>query len=282
MMSRALVTVAGVFLPGVAAFGASTQAPVTVPIEISDNLPVLRAFVGDRPISVLFDLGGSDEMVLTTDALSSIKAERLAETYAWLDFYGDRHESQKFRLSELRIGTMTFQGVKGHEDAESKKRQEATFGNAPTSGYVGPDLFKSFKLIIDYARKTMTFIPNNIKDLKAHNCFGTEIPFDPDMEGAPITKVRTDLGEHRYIWDTGAPMMLVRESLVSARGAKPAGDFFSTKIFEVGGKNFGPMQLRMYDFGEPVEVDGFIGHDFFAKNVVCIDMSGKRFLVHAK
>jgi hypothetical protein len=207
--------------------------------------------------------------------LRSLKVERLSETYAWLDAMGNRLESQKIRIPEIRIGSLAFRGVTGHEDAEA-----ATYRKTPGgSGYIGPAFVRSFKLVVDYGRRQMTFIPNDIRKFKAYGCFGTEIRFDPDMGGATITKVKSDFGEHRFIWDTGAPMMIVRRSLIAARGIVPGGDFLQSKEFKLGREDFGPMQLYMFDFGEPAEVDGYIGYDFFAKNVVCIDMRGKRFFV---
>jgi len=275
-MSRALIAIAGLFVAGAAAYGVPKQSPVTVPIELVNNFPVLKVSVGDQTVAVMFDLGGSDEIVLTSEALRSLNVERLTETYAWVDAMGNRLESQKLRVPEFRIGSLTFRGVTGHEDAEA-----ATYRKTPGgAGYIGPALVRSFKLVVDYGRRSMTFIPNDIKDSKAHGCFGTKILFDPDMQGEPITKVTTDLGEHRFVWDTGAPMMIVRKSLVSARGVVPEGNFFQSNEFKFGMTDFGPMQLHMFDFGEPAEVDGYIGYDFFAKNVVCIDLRGRKFLVH--
>jgi hypothetical protein len=274
-MSRALIAIVGLLVAGAAADGAATQSPVMVPIELINNFPVLKVSVGDQPVAVMFDLGGSDEIVLTSDALRSLKVERLEETYVWLDAMGNRLESQRLRIPEIRIGSLAFRSVTGHEDAEA-----ATYRKTPGgAGYIGPALIRSFKLVVDYGRRSMTFIPNDIKNPKAHGCFGTEIRFDPEMNGEPITKIRSDLGEHRFVWDTGAPMMIVRKSLVSARGVVTDGNLFQSDEFKLGRKNFGPVQLYMFDFGEPAEVDGYIGYDFFATNVVCIDMSGRKFLV---
>jgi hypothetical protein len=275
-MSRALIAIAGLLVDGATAHGAPTQSPVTVPIELVNNFPVMKIKVGDQAVAVMFDLGGSDEIVLTSDALRLLKVDRLTETYAWVDAMGNRLESQKLRIPEMRIGSLTFRGVTGHEDAEA-----ATYRKTPgNAGYIGPALVHSFKLVVDYGRRSMTFIPNDIKNAKAHGCFGTKIHFDPDMHGEPITKVRSDLGEHRFVWDTGAPLMIVRKSLVSARGVVPDGNLFLSSEFKLGRTDFGPMQLHMLDFGEPAEVDGYIGYDFFAKNVVCIDLRGREFLVH--
>lgn len=275
-MARVRFAIAGLLLATTATSWAATQSPVTVPIELINNFPVLKVVIGDRSVPVMFDLGGSDEIVLSTDALRSLKVERLTESYTWLDAMGNRLESKKIRVPELRIGSLKFHGVTGHEDAEA-----ATYRKPPAGqGYIGPAFIRSMKLVVDYGRRSMTFIPNSFKNPEVFGCFGTEVRFDPDMGGEPITMVRSDLGEHRFVWDTGAPKMIVRRSLVLAHGNATDGTLFSSNEFEIAGKNFGPVQLYMFDFGEPAEVDGYIGYDFFAANAVCIDMAGRKVLVH--
>jgi hypothetical protein len=274
-MTRTLACCTGFLAVVTTAMGSPAQEPVTVPIELINNFPVLAITVGEEPVSVMFDLGGSDEIVLSPAALRSLKVERLAETYTWVDAKGNRLESQRFRIRELRIGSLLVHNVTGHEDTEA-----ATYRKTPAGvGYIGAALVRDFKLVVDYGQRSMTFIPNDTPDPEIHGCTGSEVRFDPTMGGEPITKAVTDLGELVFVWDTGAPMSLVRESLVRARGFTPDGLYIRSKRFGLDGEDFGPMQFRLFDFAEPAEVDGFIGHDFFAHHVVCIDLSGKRFLV---
>jgi hypothetical protein len=253
----------------------SAQTPVTLPIELINNFPVLEVAVSDQSVKVMFDLGGSDEIVLSKAALASLRVEQLEETYAWVDAKGNRLESHKFRIPELRIGSLAFRDVTGHEDAEA-----ATYRKTPAGvGYVGAALMRSVKLVVDYRQHSMTFIPNDIQGAEQDGCYGTEVPFDPAMGGDPITQAVTDLGKLVLVWDTGAPMSLVRDSLVKARGFTPDGLYIASKKFELADRDFGPLQFRLFSFAEPAEVDGFVGYDFFANHVVCIDLRGKRFLV---
>jgi hypothetical protein len=259
------------------ASSAPTQSPVAVPIELLNNFPVLEVAIGDRRIPLMFDLGGSDEIVLSSDALRSLQVEYLDETYVWVDAKGNRLESRKFRVPELRIGSLVLRDVSGHEDAEA-----ATYRKTPAGkGYIGAALVRPFRLVIDYERQTMIFIPADRSDAERHGCYGTAVPFDPEWDGEPITKASTDLGELVLVWDTGAPMSLIREGLVTKRGITPDSKFVRSTEFALGGKNFGPVQLRLFNFAEPAGVDGFVGHDFFAKHVVCIDMSGKRLFIRS-
>jgi hypothetical protein len=38
-------------------------------------------------------------------------------------------------------------------------------------------------------------------------------------------------------------------------------------------EDFGPLELRLFDYAEPQGTDGFVGYSFFANHVVCIDMN---------
>lgn len=190
----------------------SADSPVVVPIDLVNNFPVLEITIDDRSLPVMFDLGGSDAVVLSTDALKLLRVERLAETYAWVDAKGNRLESQRFRVPELRIGSVVLRDVKGHEDAEAE-----TYRKTPAGvGYLGAALVRPFKLVIDYGQRSMTLLPRDAPDAAQLGCSGTEVPFDPDWDGDPVTRAVTDLGELVFVWDTGAPMSLMRHSPISS------------------------------------------------------------------
>ena len=275
-MTRLLTRCLGVLALALACNEAPAQESVTIPIELINNFPVLEVAVGNRSVKVMFDLGGSEQIALSKDALASLRVEPLEETYAWVDVMGNRLESRKFRVPELRIGSLVFRDVTGHEDAEAD-----TYRKTPAGvGYVGPALMRSFKLVVDYRQRSMTLIPNELPEAERHGCYGTEVPFAPEMGGGePVTKAVTDLGELVLFWDTGAPMSLIRNSLVGEHGLTPDGLHIANSRFELAGEDFGPLPLRLFGFAEPAEVDGFVGHDFFASHVVCIDLAGQKFLV---
>lgn len=47
----------------------------------------------------MFDLGGSDEIVLSSDALKSLQVKYLEDSYARVDAKGNRLESRNFLCS---------------------------------------------------------------------------------------------------------------------------------------------------------------------------------------
>jgi len=50
----------------------------------------------------------------------------------------------------------------------------------------------------------------------------------------------------------------------------------TTKQLLLGGTNFGPVQFQIWDLSLPPGFDGFVGYDFFAQHVVCLDFPRSR------
>jgi hypothetical protein len=79
-------------------------------------------------------------------------------------------------------------------------------------------------------------------------------------------------------WDTGAFASVLRKGLIDSAHPTRTADTFKTKRFVLGGKNFGPQEFQIWDLSLP-EFDGFVGNDFFATHVVCVDFPAPRLRV---
>jgi len=110
-------------------------------------------------------------------------------------------------------------------------------------------------------------------------CRGTPVPFAGQWNGEPVTEVETDLGRIVLWWDTGTPL-----SILTTRIAQPTwpevkeGPVTSRRLW-VGGKDFGPWTFEVVNLTLPPGFEGFLGHDFYAKHVVCMDFPNKKLLV---
>ena len=267
-------------------FAAATDAdaltkPVTIPIEIVKGFPVLVARIAERDMPLMFDLGGYESITLTPEAMRVGGVVRLPdEQHAWKDAKGNVIEAARFTVKELRIGDAVFRDVDGHvETFDESFKPTSPLGNV---GHIGAALVRPYKVLLDYRGGTMTLIPGDADDESAAQagCRGTAVPFAPELDGEPVSKAKTDLGTLTFVWDTGASTSVIRRSLVAPPGAEAqAKVVFSSKTFELGGTDFGPLDLRPFDFAEPAEVQGFLGGNFFATHVVCVDFPNSRFLV---
>ena len=93
------------------------------------------------------------------------------------------------------------------------------------------------------------------------------------------TEANIDLGQLTVWWDTGAPVsMLSKRFTEAARSQQPVGTMVSKRLM-LGGADFGPLQFEIEDLSLPPGFDGFVGYNFFAHHIVCLDFLGNRLLI---
>jgi hypothetical protein len=266
-------------LAGTGAAQADATAPVTVPMAIVDNLPVITARIDGQAVPLMFDLGSDAALALPEDVLARIGTQPVTETRRWSDVKGNISEAPMFRVPRVEIGGVAFDGVVGHvQKSDPSYPAPAVF----MQGMLGQPFFQGYKLVLDYAGERVTLIPDAFVDREKAGCRGTLVPFVPEGDGAPVTRAITDLGVLVMVWDTGAPVSVVRRSRALSEGASATGTMHTSRRFVLGGEDFedfGPLELRLLDYAEPEGTDGFIGHSFFARHVVCVDFQRKAFVV---
>jgi hypothetical protein len=255
---------------------ADEHGAVTVPLEIRGNFPVIRARIDGRELPLMYDLGGDSALVLTDEALAMVRTLPVEGTYRFSDAKGNIIETPLFKVSAIEIGDALFTDVTGRADRSDPSYQRTDIGDM---GMLGLPFFQSWKLVLDYPQRRMTMIPKDHPAPEAAGCRGSPVPFLPAWEGAPVTTVDTDVGELTVVWDTGAPVSLIRKQSAARGGANLAESILRSKRFALGGEDFGPLELRLFDYQEPQGTDGFVGYSFFATHVVCIDFPGQRLLV---
>jgi hypothetical protein len=255
----------------------SLAEPVTIPIQVVKGFPVLVVRIADRDVPLMLDLGGYENITLTPEAMRVAGIVPLHDEHeSWKDAKGNEVQGGRFIIKEMRLGDAVFHEVEGHIAAFADSFPAIPIGN---SGHIGEALLRSYKVLLDYRGATMTLIAGDSRNAENDGCRGTVVPFLPEWEGEPISKAKTDLGMLTFVWDTGASASAIRHSLVTVSGAEATQASFRSATFELGGVDFGPLELRPFEFAEPAGVDGFIGANFFADHVVCVDFPNKRFLV---
>lgn len=146
-------------------------------------------------------------------------------------------------------------------------------------GYLGTSLLKSLKVLLENPHRRMTLISTQGTDDQAAECKGAVAPFLPDWNGDPVTKVSTDFGELTAVWDTGSPVSILRKTGSHNVGAKVLTETAITTHLILGGTDFGPLKLVVADYTEPAGTDMFVGYNFFAKHLVCIDFPNRQFRI---
>jgi hypothetical protein len=72
---------------------------------------------------------------------------------------------------------------------------------------------------------------------------------------------------------------MLSKRFTEAARLRQSGDTVTSKRLTLGGIDFGPLQFAVEDLSLPPGFDGFIGYNFFAHHVVCMDFPGNRLLI---
>jgi hypothetical protein len=179
-------------------------------------------------------------------------------------------ETPIVRLDLVELGNLKLFGVAARQDVHDDAFRNYKKTQVVAVGFVGTGLFKSGQIRVDYSQTRLTISLPQRTGAVRNVCRGAPVPIVVNKWGL-TTAVSTDVGELQLGWDTGAPAILVSRSTASA--AQLASDLDSTvfKKFVVGGRNFGPQRIEIWNIPLPTEIAGLIGFPFFQDHVVCFD-----------
>lgn len=252
----------------------AADRPIVVPIKLLGHFPVLIADIDGNAVPLQFDSGNSGSVALTQAVIDRVKALPTGEFSKGMDAKGNVIRYPKFKIPRLRIGTAVFTDVIGELDVHDPSYQATQVGQ---QGFLGTSLLKGYRVVLDYRHRRMTLVPTG--STESGGCDGTAVPFSPAWHGEPAAEVDIDLGRLTVWWDTGAPVsMLSKRFTAAARSQQPVGTMVSKRLM-LGGADFGPLQFEIEDLSLPPGFDGFVGYNFFAHHIVCLDFPGNRLLI---
>jgi len=255
---------------------AAADLPVVVPIRLLGNFPVVIVNIGDNDVPLVFDSGNSGSVALTQAVIDRVKALPTGETSKGMDPKGNVIEYPKFKIPRLQIGSAVFTDVIAELDVHDSSYQATQVGQ---QGFLGTSLLKGYKVVLDYPHRRMTLIPSSSTKDQSAGCKGTAVPFSPAWHGEPAAEADIDLGRLTVWWDTGTPTSILSKRFAVAAGSHQSGDTITSKRLALGGTDFGPLQFELDDLSLPPGFDGFIGYNFFAYHVVCMDFPEKKLLI---
>jgi hypothetical protein len=255
---------------------AAADRPIVVPITLLGNSAVVTVNIDGNDVPLVFDSGSSGSVALTQAVIDRVKALPTGETSRGMDAKGNVITYPKFKIPRLQIGTAVFTDVIGELDVHDPSYQAAQVGQ---QGFLGTSLLKAYKVVLDFPHRRMTLVPPGSTKDHSGGCNGTTVPFLPAWHGEPAAEVDIDQGRLTVWWDTGAPTSMLSKRFTEAARLQQTGDTVTSKRLTLGGIDFGPLQFAVEDLSLPPGFDGFIGYNFFAHHVVCMDFPGNRLLI---
>lgn len=256
---------------------ATASSPMVVPLRLSRHFPIIVATIEGREVPLVFDSGDQSTVALRQSVLAEIKAVRTSESTQLQFAQGPTVKSERFRIPRLQIGQAVFTDIIGRSDVHDPSYQATDAGQ---EGFLGTGLFKAYEVVLDYRNRTMTLVPRMTGDSASASCRGTIVPFAATKAPAePVTQVETDLGKFLAWWDTGTPTSVLSKRFVQAAWPNQSKDRLKTRRFILGGRDFGPWPFDVWDITLPPWFSGFIGYNFFASHIVCMDFPDKRIVI---
>lgn len=238
-------------------------AAVVIPIEIEGGNPVASVRINGVDARLIVDSGG-DLVSLKPAAIERVAAERTGASADGTNALGQTNAQALLRLDSLEIGGRTFRGIAAQESGDYA-------ADAAGDGVIGRRFLNGFVAVYDYPALRISLFDAEERDAATRDCRGTRLPVLPDAEGLIITHARADRLDLRVLWDTGAVQSFVKQSFANEHAIPVEAPFYTARKFSLGGRDVGPLRFVVVDLRAPEGVDGYMGYNFFADHVVCID-----------
>ncbi len=238
-------------------------AAVVIPIDIEQGNPVASARINGVPVRLIIDSGGG-VLTLKSETIKRVSAPRTGTTRATTDALGNNAARRLFHLNALEVGDLRFADVEADEATEYASQ-------SPVDGVIGRFLLSKFVVVYDYPARRITVVESNDHSGASAVCIGTKIDLVPASEELVVSTARIDDHEIRVLWDTGAVYSFIKKSFVDKHELTVEEPYYTSQHFAFGEHDFGPFQFIVLDLRAPVDVDAYIGSNFFLDHVVCID-----------
>lgn len=246
------------------------EAATTVPIEIQRGSPVANAVIGDVELRLIVDSGGR-LLGLRPGILAKLDGIHAAGRELSTDVYGAETMGDAFTVPALTLGGSEFRDISGFVWTVPK----ALANTVPAiDGIIGREFLNDFLVVYDYPGSKIVLADRRSED--GAGCRGTAVSLVEHPEGVVVTEAELDGHSLRALWDTGATHSFVKSSVAEAVALElePIDDrtqMYRSDAVKLGSADFGPLGFVALPLVEPKGIDVYIGYNFFAKHVVCID-----------
>jgi hypothetical protein len=249
----------------------SKPAPLLdIPIELRQRLPNVDVLISGQRFKLFLDLGGFHAISLTTAELGRVEVRFLDSPHEFMNSAGRMFESRRFTAASVAIGGLSFGELEGGEFVF-----DDALAPPDRNGYIGMGLLGQFLVVLDYpARHVRLYRSGDDRAIEAEcgrNTFEVSL-----VDTVAQSVVRTEYGDLRVEWDTGATHNFIRPAAIrrgrDADGrTEPAQPTVTIASARLAGQEVGPLEFRVAQFHAPA-LDAILGTSFFLSRKVCLDL----------
>ncbi len=252
----------------------------------SADTPLTKVEIQGREFLLEIDSGSKFQLTLDKNMLDTLEKIPCGVLQG-RDAKGNVYNSPAYLIKKIKIGDHVFNHVIVEEVNDNyvanttlfKKDNVKKVANKKV-GTIGRALLEKMNLFFDF-QNFVILECSDVMDLKRAG-YELEnlvaVPFEVGRTGAILT-VDTDFGKMRLSIDTGSTISLIRSSLLESKKPKHQEyglPYLNTSKFKIGSKDFGNMNLYIYDITTELhEIDGLLGMDFLTTHVFYINHQDK-------
>jgi hypothetical protein len=191
-------------------------------------------------------------------------------TSASWDAYGNRFEARDFTLDACRLGEIQIREVRGREYFTRQP------GGPQVDGILGLGVLRHFRVIFDWPAGRMTLATGPELPTEYAGVVWKDVVMDPSRAGIS-TDVEVDGVNLQLVWDTGASCCVLKPERIKQPTLLRRGrvDFLLARMVTVADVHTPGVEFAILDLRDPPG-DGLIGHNFFMRQRVLLDMRGGR------
>jgi len=259
-----------------------------IPVKFtSSRIPYVEIEINSQKFFLEIDSGSDFELSVKKEIIEKINGRFTGKIFHQ-GSKGNESESSKYLIPKIKMGKVNFNNTTAHDgytDEGGHIWGKKKHGDVEISGTIGRKLLGiSNNLLLDF-KNAVFFLIRTRKDLKHLRKEGyfvenlIEIPFEGDKNRI-IFLVDTDVGEKKFLLDTGATVSIIKPSFVTEEERKEIRQhmmFMTTSKFVITNHDFGGMELHFYDIPDKFDdIDGILGMDFCRKHVIYLDFKEKK------
>lgn len=252
-----------------------------IPIELIGDDALIEVEIEEKKYPVKLDLGAACQFAFFREALESVSEKKFVEFLVTTDIKGNQYKVSSYSVPCVKTKNLACKDAVILEESKDFVTKGAVLwqlddkksSQIPFIGRVGRYCFKSNNLFIDLPN-SMLFVTSSLEQLKKDHwpiCDLFETSFEMGRWGI-ILSIDTDIGVKRMILDTGANASILRDSNLQAEERQ----IFTTTKFAIGGHDFGPFDLSLFEISLAVDADGLLGLDFLKKYAIYLDFKNNK------
>ena len=240
--------------------------------------PLIQVEIEGKKYTLLIDTGSSHRLGLHKRVLERFGDKEFLGVANYLDFKGNPYQIEVFRTPPVKLHkSLEISGLDAQEEnidfltsGASIQKTRSLFSKIRDQlrllwidGRIGFSPFRDIAAHFDFPHRCL-YLGKNLKALEQEGIFQPNdfvaLPFAVDHSG-PVISLETNLGEKKFLLDTGATHSIINATEDSSLNLK------------VNDTTFGSWYFFYAQFSPKVasEFDGVLGVDFFKKHAICFD-----------